>query len=144
MVPAKSIRLLGLASLGWARRAARFGRTTAKFSVHGLQQVLESSYLSSELFDFVGLRITVATVGSATSATLSASSANLSSEREESEEARIILTLGGSLCKNNSRRNESLSAVPSLSPTSCCMRRRSCVGLRSPSSSPIAELFTAK
>ena len=73
-------------------------------------------------------------MGAETFNTLSASSANLFYSMVTSVEAR---TLAGSRWRNNSRRKELLSADPNLSPRSCCIRRRSCVGLRSPSSSPL-------
>ena len=73
-----------------------------------------------------------------TSMTLSVMSARRCRSIDASAEARTILTLGGSRCRKSSRRNVLASAdVPSLSPSSCCMWRRSCVGLRSPSSSPL-------
>ena len=78
------------------------------------------------------------TVGVATSITLSAMSASLLRLMEVSVEARTIRTLGGRRRRKISRRKVLASAdVPSLSPRSCCIRRSSSVGLRSPSSSPL-------
>ena len=82
--------------------------------------------------------ITADTAGIETSIILSAMSASLLMSRVESAEARTILTLAGSRWRNNSRRKETASVdVLSLSPRSCCIRRKSCVGFRSPSSSPL-------
>ena len=80
-----------------------------------------------------------ATVVVDTSMTLSAMSASLLRSIVVFAEARTILTFGGKRCRNNSLRKELESAeVPNLSPRSCCIRRRSnCIGLRSPSSSPL-------
>ena len=73
-----------------------------------------------------------------TSMTLSAMSASLLKSIVVSAEARTILTFGGKRCRNNSLRKELESAeVPSLSPRSCCIRQSNCVGLWSPSSSPL-------
>ena len=47
--------------------------------------------------------------------------------------ARTIQTLAGRRCSKSSRRR-GLSAAVALSPSNCCIRRSSCVGLRSPSS----------
>ena len=76
-----------------------------------------------------------ATEGAATSMTLSAISANLSMVVPSGVEASTMRTLGGNLWRNNSRRNEVSS--PGRSPRSCCILRRSWVGLRSPNSSPV-------
>ena len=78
------------------------------------------------------------TVGVATSMTLSAMSASLFRSAAVSTEARTMRTFAGSLCRKSSRRKVFESApAPSLSPRSCCIRRRSWVGFLSPSSSPL-------
>ena len=78
-----------------------------------------------------------ATVVVDNSMTLLAMSASLLRSIVVSAEARTILTFGGKR-RNNSLRKELESAeVPSLSHRSCCIRRSNCVGLRSPSSSPL-------
>ena len=76
------------------------------------------------------------TVGAATSTTLSASSASSSKVAVALAEASTIRTFDGSRCRNSSHRKV-LSVVHALSPRSCCIRRNSCVGLRSPSSSAL-------
>ena len=77
------------------------------------------------------------TEGVETSMTLSAMSASLLMAMVQSVEARTILTLAGSHWRNNSRKKGAASVdVLSLSPRSCCIRRKSCVGFRSPSSLP--------
>ena len=79
------------------------------------------------------------TEGAETSMTLSAMSASLLMSMVESVEARTILTLAGSRWRNNSWKKEAASAdALSLSPRSCCIRRKSCVGFRSPSSLPLS------
>ena len=78
--------------------------------------------------------VTAAITGVTTSATLSASSANSSRVEAAGAVAKTILILAGKRCKNNSLRNV-LSRVPALSPSSCCICRRSCVGFLSPNSS---------
>ena len=71
----------------------------------------------------------------ATSITLSAMSASLWRSIEPSAEAR---TIAGSRCRKGSRRKElPSSAVPSSSPSSCC------VGFPSPSSSPLISFEAA-
>ena len=75
------------------------------------------------------------TDGAATAVTLSAISARVARSIASPVEARTILTLGGSRCKNNSRRKVELASA-AWSPRSCCMRRSSWVGFLSPSSSP--------
>ena len=78
------------------------------------------------------------TEGAETSMTLSAMSASLLMSMVESVEARTILTLAGGRWRNNSRKKEAASAdALSLSLRSCCIRRKSCVGFRSSSSSPL-------
>ena len=77
-------------------------------------------------------------VGVATFISLWAMSASLVRSMEASVEARTVRTFGGRRCRKSSRRKVLASAdAPSLSPRSCYMRRSSCVGLRSPSSSPL-------
>ena len=66
------------------------------------------------------------TVCVATFITLSAKSASLSVVIGVSVEASTILTLAGNLWRNNSRRKELVSAVPTLSPRSCYILWRSC------------------
>ena len=84
-----------------------------------------------------------ATLVVATSITLSAMSASLLRSMEASVEARTTWMLGGRHCKNNSRRYEFASAdLPSLSPRSCCICLSSCVGLQSPSSSPLMSCWS--
>ena len=80
---------------------------------------------------------TTATVCVATSITLSAMSASQPSSIDVSAEARTILTLGGSLWRNNCRRKEFEFGELSLSWRSCCMCRNSCVGFLVPNSSPL-------
>ena len=76
------------------------------------------------------------TVGVATSMTLSARSASFSNPVPSGVDARTILTLGGRRCKKSSRSNVS-SMMPGRSPRSCCILRRSWVGLLSPSCSDV-------
>ena len=59
------------------------------------------------------------------------------SETVSPEEASTIRTWLGSRWKNSSRRRELSGWGPAESPKSCCIRRRSCVGFRSPSSSEV-------
>ena len=70
----------------------------------------------------------------ATSVILSANWASSSTDTVSLVEANTILTLVGRRCKNSSRR-KAPSVAAALSPSNWCMRRSSCVGLRSPSSS---------
>ena len=81
------------------------------------------------------MALVAATVGAATSTTLSASSAR-SSRVAVVAEASTIRTCDGSHCRNSSHRKV-LSVVLALSPSSCCIQRNNCVGLRSPSSSAL-------
>ena len=82
--------------------------------------------------------VVAAMVGVATSTILSAMSASLARSVVESADARTMRTLGGSRCRKSSFRKALLSGVaPRWSPRSCCIRRRSCVGFLSPSSSPL-------
>ncbi|KAM7309841.1 hypothetical protein ISCGN_006859 [Ixodes scapularis] len=55
-------------------------------------------------------------------------------------DASTIRTLLGSRCRNSSRRSEA-SMVDALSPRSCSIRRSSCVGVRSPSSSAVSNCW---
>ena len=69
---------------------------------------------------------------------LPAMSASLERSVVASAEARIMQTFAGSRWRKSSLRKALLSGVvPRWSPSSCCLRRRSWVGLRSPSSSPL-------
>ena len=78
------------------------------------------------------------TDGAATSTTLSAMSAILARSVVSAAEARTIRTFAGRRWRNSSLR-KALSSPdgPRWSPRSCCIRRSSWVGLRSPSSSPL-------
>ena len=78
---------------------------------------------------------TDATEGVVTSIILSAISASSSSVVMSGVEARTMRTLCGILWRNNSRRKVLLSL--GRSPNSWSILRRSWVGLRSPSSSPV-------
>ena len=81
----------------------------------------------------------------ATSMTLSAMSARRLRSIAGLAEARTICMLDGRRWRNSSRRKAAESAdVLSLSPNSCCMRRSSCVGLRSPSSSPLMSCWSLR
>ena len=73
-------------------------------------------------------------VGGAASTMRSARCARSSRLVEAAAEARTIRTLAGSRWMNKPRTNE-LSVAAALSPSSCCILRKSCEGLRSPSSS---------
>ena len=77
-----------------------------------------------------------ATEGVATSMTLSAISARVLMFVVASEQARTILTLGGSCCRKSSQRNVWLASA-AWSPKSGYIQRRSWVGFPSPSSSPL-------
>ena len=77
---------------------------------------------------------TAAIVGMATSKTL-CHVRSLSRVMEASAEASTILA--GNLWRKSSRRKVFVSAVPSLSPRSCCILLSSWVGFLSPSSSPL-------
>ncbi len=89
---------------------------------------------SSLLVRWVG--VMAATTGVATSGTLSASSASSSRVVVAGAVANTILILAGRRCKNSSLRKV-LSRVPALSPSSCCIFLRSCVGFLSPNSSEL-------
>ena len=86
---------------------------------------------------------TSATVGVATSTILSAMSASLDRSVVSSAEASTMRTLAGSRWRKSSFRKALFSGVvPRWSPSSCWMRRRSWVGLRSPSSSPLISCWS--
>ena len=74
--------------------------------------------------------------GGAASRTLSARVARSSRLSAAPEEASTIRTLGGRRWRNSSRRRGP-SVVAALSPSNCCIRRRSCVGRRSPNSTEL-------
>ncbi len=78
--------------------------------------------------------------GVATSIILSAVSAS-ASRSLASMDARTIRTLPGKRWRNNSFRKEA-SVAENLSPKSCCIRRRSCDGLRSPRSSELNSFWS--
>ena len=79
-----------------------------------------------------------ATVGGVTTSTIfSAISASLARSVVVSAEAKTIRTLEGRRCKNSSFRKALSNVGPRWSPNSCCIRRSSCVGFLSPSSSPL-------
>ena len=80
--------------------------------------------------------LTVEMDGAATSTTLSANWARFSKLLVSGLEASTMRTFAGKCWRNSSRRKE-LSMAPALSPNSCCIRLRSCVGLRSPNSSAL-------
>ena len=79
---------------------------------------------------------TLDTDGVATSTILSASWASSSRLPLFGVEASAIRTFEGGRCRNNSCR-KAPSVLLALSPRSCCMRRNSCDGVRSPNSSAL-------
>ena len=77
-----------------------------------------------------GERLRVETEGVATSAILSASWARASRDMSPAE-AKTILTWLGRRCRKSSRRNLLSGLGPAASPSSCCIRRKSCDGFLS-------------
>ena len=124
--------LLDLGGGGDSCRDGERVRTGVRDIRHGgrgyLHQLICQSGLVPEIFAMVGV---------ATSITLSASSATLFRSMRLLVDASTIRTLAGNRWRKCSQRKELTFAVPSLSPKSCCMRLSSCVGLQSPSSSPL-------
>ena len=138
MVPAEGLGALGGGRVGasWALGTA-ISRATAGKSRAAL---VECGHHLSEagnlcLTSETAVEVAATVGGVATSTILSTMSASLA-RSVVSAEARTIRTLEGRRCRKSSFRKALSMVGPRWSPNSCCMRRSSCVGFLSPSSSP--------